>query len=565
MKINLGTTAKPLMVDLTNLLETRMLIQSNSGGGKSWAVRKLLEESHGKVQQIVLDRDGEFVTLREKFDYIIAGADGDIPAIPRHAGLMARKILELEASIIIDLFELKVDQRQLFVKNFLEAMVDAPKKLWHSVLLLVDEAHTFCPQKTKSISTDAVINMASLGRKRGFCQVLATQRLAKLNKDAVAECINKMIGRTSFMDDAKRATEELGFPTKDFPILRTMKPGEWFVFGPSISDEVIRTKIGPVKSHHPKAGERIGVVTPAPKGKIKAVLAKLADLPQQSETEIKNLAQAKAKMTDLERQLRMAKTAQPKPPPAPKGPSLSDLKKAEDRGFDQGVQTSRQQFVMAMANVPGQLKEAGGLITKAVQIIGKASDVKMARPIKELPKPNHPGPIMTIRKPSPVAPSNGGGQTDDVPLGRCERAILGFLISYPGREFSKAQTGVMSGYSYGSGSFNSAVARLNVLGFVERIGADLVATDKARTESGVTPKVIGLESWMSRLGKCEKSIFQVLRDSGEEMPKDVVGESTGYSAASGSFNSAVARLNTLGLIKRNGNGTLVVNPEISDL
>lgn len=550
MKINLGSETKPLSVDLTNLLETRLLIQSNSGGGKSWAVRKLLEESHGKVQQIVLDRDGEFVTLREKFDYIIAGSDGDIPAIPRHAGLMARKILELEASIIIDLFELKVDQRQLFVKNFLEAMVDAPKKLWHPVLVLVDEAHTFCPQKSHSISTSAVIDMASLGRKRGFCQVLATQRMAKLNKDAAAECNNKMIGRTSYSDDAKRAVEELGFPAKDFTMLRTMKPGEWFVFGPSIADEVTRTKIGPVKSHHPKAGERIGLVTPAPKGRIKSVLSKLADLPQQSETEIKNMAQAKAKVTDLERQLRMAKKTQPKI----EGPSKEDLKKAEARG----AQYHSLQIAKAMGKVYRKLKSAGELVAEAAKDIHGAAEVGEA--IKHIPPPV-PAPIRTYtpQADTPIPPQNGDGQ-----LGRCERAILGFLASYPGREFSKVQVAVMTGYSHTSGGFNNSIYRLNNMGLIQRNGTMMAFNPETQIPDGL-PTIAGLDAWLGKLGKCERAIFEVLRASPDGMTKAFLAEDTGYSPTSGGFNNSIYRLNSLGLIKRNGNGTIVMNPEVSEL
>jgi hypothetical protein len=33
------------------------------------------------------------------------------------------------------------------VKLFLEALVDAPKQLWHPVLVVLDEAHVFCPEK----------------------------------------------------------------------------------------------------------------------------------------------------------------------------------------------------------------------------------------------------------------------------------------------------------------------------------------------------------------------------------------------------------------------------------
>src|ERR1700694_4712926 len=82
-------------IDLSTLIDTRLLIQANSGGGKSWLIRRLLEQSHGKVQQIVIDLEGEFSTLGEKFDYILPGKNGDTPADPRSASLLGRRLLEL--------------------------------------------------------------------------------------------------------------------------------------------------------------------------------------------------------------------------------------------------------------------------------------------------------------------------------------------------------------------------------------------------------------------------------------------------------------------------------------
>ena len=107
-------------IDLDSLINTRLLIQANSGGGKSWLIRRLLEQSHGRVQQIVIDLEGEFSTLREKFDYILAGKGGDTPAEPRSAALLAKKLLELNVSAIIDLYELDHYQRKNFVKIFNE-------------------------------------------------------------------------------------------------------------------------------------------------------------------------------------------------------------------------------------------------------------------------------------------------------------------------------------------------------------------------------------------------------------------------------------------------------------
>src|SRR4051812_15138051 len=40
-------------LDLGKLMEGRLLIQGASGAGKSWTMRRLLEQSAGRIQQIV--------------------------------------------------------------------------------------------------------------------------------------------------------------------------------------------------------------------------------------------------------------------------------------------------------------------------------------------------------------------------------------------------------------------------------------------------------------------------------------------------------------------------------
>jgi uncharacterized protein len=169
------------VIDLPRLIDSSLLVQANSGGGKSWLLRRLLEQSHGKVQQIVIDLEGEFSTLREKYDYVLAGRGGDTAVNPRSAGLLARKLIELNVSAIIDLYELHHHERKHFVKLFLESMINAPKELWHPVMVVIDEAHVFAPEKGQSEAMDAVIDLATRGRKRGYCAVLATQRLSKLH------------------------------------------------------------------------------------------------------------------------------------------------------------------------------------------------------------------------------------------------------------------------------------------------------------------------------------------------------------------------------------------------
>lgn len=73
------------------------------------------------------------------------------------------------------------------VHLFLESLMDAPRELWHPALIIIDEAHVFSPEDGSAESEEAVIALATQGRKRGFGAVLATQRISQLSKAALRE------------------------------------------------------------------------------------------------------------------------------------------------------------------------------------------------------------------------------------------------------------------------------------------------------------------------------------------------------------------------------------------
>src|SRR5689334_20992375 len=233
MIIGTVDSAKKLDVDLPRLVDTRLLIQANSGGGKSWLLRLIAERAG--IQTIVLDNEGEFASLREAVDMLLIGAAGELPANPQHAALLARRLLEYQVSAVIDLYELKLGERRRFVKLFLDALIRLPRELWRPALIILDEAHLYCPERGagEAESADAVISLMSQGRKRGYAGVIATQRLSKLHKDAAAEANNVIIGRTWLDADQARAGDALGFSKSDRLQLRDLKQGEFYAFRPA--------------------------------------------------------------------------------------------------------------------------------------------------------------------------------------------------------------------------------------------------------------------------------------------------------------------------------------------
>lgn len=54
---------KSIAINLPILIRSKLLVQANSGGGKSWLLRRLAEQMFGKVPIILIDPEGEFATL----------------------------------------------------------------------------------------------------------------------------------------------------------------------------------------------------------------------------------------------------------------------------------------------------------------------------------------------------------------------------------------------------------------------------------------------------------------------------------------------------------------------
>ena len=77
---NAGSTAalsaggKNAMLDLEELLATRLLVQGNSGSGKSHLLRRLLEQSAQWVQQCIVDPEGDFITLADVYGHVVVDA-----------------------------------------------------------------------------------------------------------------------------------------------------------------------------------------------------------------------------------------------------------------------------------------------------------------------------------------------------------------------------------------------------------------------------------------------------------------------------------------------------------
>lgn len=238
-------------IDLEELLATRLLVQGNSGSGKSHLLKRLLEESAEMVQQVVIDPEGDFTVLADEFSHIVI--DG-----AAHSGAeidtLAARIREHRASVVLALEGLDVEQQIRCAARFITALFDAPREHWFPALVVVDEAQMFAPsasgeisEDTRKLSLNAMTNLMCRGRKRGLAGIVATQRLAKLAKNVAAEASNFLMGRTFLDIDMIRAADLLGMERRQAERIRDLDRGFFLGLGPAISRRPVAVKIGPVR------------------------------------------------------------------------------------------------------------------------------------------------------------------------------------------------------------------------------------------------------------------------------------------------------------------------------
>jgi len=258
------SVAGPVGIDLQKLVDGRLLIQGTSGAGKSWTLRRLLEQTAERVQQIIFDPEREFDSIAEKYGHQVVRASLLDPAA---MAMVAQRVREHRLSVVIDLSDLDREGQMMAVAAAVSALVEAPREQWHPALVVIDEAHLFAPfggaesRNVTKAATSAVVDLMSRGRKRGLTGILATVRVARLSKSVSSEALNFLIGHNGQDRDIRRAAELIGWDTrKAFDRLPGLAPGEFVVVGPAFSRHPAVVMVGSVQTRHRGATPAIAPV-----------------------------------------------------------------------------------------------------------------------------------------------------------------------------------------------------------------------------------------------------------------------------------------------------------------
>lgn len=317
--IDMGATGTgtPATLDLEELLATRLLVQGNSGSGKSHLLRRLLEQSAAWVQQAVIDPEGDFVTLADSFGHVVVDAAAHTESALQQ---IAGRVRQHRVSVVLNLENLETERQMRHAAAFLGGLFDVDRECWYPMLVVVDEAQLFAPSaagevsdEARKVSLGAMTNLMCRGRKRGLAGVIATQRLAKLAKNVAAEASNFLMGRTFLDIDMARAADLLGMERRQAEMFRDLERGRFIALGPAMARRPLPIRIGDVTTSARAGSPKLMPPPPtAPDARDLILKAGAFETPRPQPPRPSSAATADIMM-------QLARTRPPEPPPPPAG------------------------------------------------------------------------------------------------------------------------------------------------------------------------------------------------------------------------------------------------------
>lgn len=552
-KLNLAPNFTPSV----DLMTQKIAILARTGAGKTNTATVIAEEVMDAKQQVVaLDPKGDWWGLRSSADgkeagypiTVLGGAHGDLPLEPT-AGAVIADLAAEGVSLVIDLSEFTGGEMRRFVTDFAERFYRAKRQHVSPVLLILEEADEFCPQRVGSEQArmvGAIERLVKRARFSGVGTLLVTQRSASLNKDVLTQTEVLIVQQTTSPQDRKAIDAWVeSHPDQDkraelMDNVTSLKKGEAFVWSPTFLEIFQRVRFRLRTTYDAGRDVKIGEMRAAPKVLAPVDLAKLGERMRATVERAKqeDPAELRRTITTLRRELAGAQKAV--------APTRLEIKEIERSVLKQG-QLDRANSLAA--SLDSAIERVNMLVPKLSEAIAPiAAALKAVASSTNTPAPRHiERPTTRATTPRRVVEPSG-----DVTLGRPERAILGVLSQYP-EGCTAGKLTLLTGYRY-SGGFKNALSNLRTQGLIDGSNTDIMRiTDAglALGEGSALPSGRALiDFWLSHrsFGLAEKKILSALVDAHPKaMTAEQLCEATGYSY-SGGFKNALSNLRTAGVI-----------------
>lgn len=213
--------------------------------GKSYGVGVLCEEFLDKNQPIlIIDWEGEYYTLREKYPILIGALHdpyyADLSNLnPESTYQLCKFIVENQQSLILDLSGKNTLERFIYLAKFLESFYKVETELKTPYVLVLDEAHKIIPEKglirLKTLKEHQqkveywAYEIAVTGGKRGIGLIVATQRSAQVTKMVISQLDIKVVYK--LFEPADRGYLKTWLTESQLDKVASFKQGDFVLLG----------------------------------------------------------------------------------------------------------------------------------------------------------------------------------------------------------------------------------------------------------------------------------------------------------------------------------------------
>lgn len=537
-------------------------ILARRGAGKTYTASVLVEEVvKARQPVVVLDPTGAWWGLRSSADgekaglpvVILGGEHGDVPLEASAGKVIADLVIDHPGAYVIDLsgFESKAAE-QRFAGDFLERLYRGKATKRDALLVVVDEADTFAPQRPGPEQTRTLGALESIvrrGRIRGLGVVLITQRAAVLNKNVLTQVEVLVAMQTTGPQDRAAIDDWIkgnGTPDEREAVLgslASLERGEAWFWSPSwlrILERIrIRRRETFDSSKTPEAGEQAIAPRTFATVDLDALGERIRSTVEKAKAD--DPRELRRRITELETQVRIqAEAIAAGPQTIEKVVEVPVLNGKVDELLE-GIGRI-ETYGQSLSVVATAIRDA---IDRVQVPVGVAQPVERrveaAKAVRSIRTPD------TTPRPAPTADG-------DASLGKAERQILATLASRPDG-LTKVQLSLLSGYSIKSSALPNGLGRLRSLGLVSKGGEPIYATQEGIEAAGDVeilpqpgPELVAY--WRGRLGKAEATVLDVLVAAApDDVSKAELADRSGYSLTSSALPNALGRLRSLGLVE----------------
>ncbi|HDP97489.1 MAG TPA: ATP-binding protein [Euryarchaeota archaeon] len=150
------------------------------------------------IDLLVASEDSAAASLIAELEYL------DETGIFADKGTKIDELVKKGRTTIINLKGAAPDIQELVVNRLTSSLFELRKaNKIPPLMLVVEEAHNYCPQQGKSACLKILRTIASEGRKFGLGMTIITQRAAKVDKNILSQCNTQVILKVTNPNDLK--------------------------------------------------------------------------------------------------------------------------------------------------------------------------------------------------------------------------------------------------------------------------------------------------------------------------------------------------------------------------